>query len=268
MIELLRQQISPETSLEKKLNVLRESLQLLTLKIIYDKGYFSRLAFVGGTALRVLHDTRRFSEDLNFSVIAKDGYDFSLILRAIENEFRLNGLNIEMKNKASKTVQNSLMKFPGLLKELGISDLAAQKLSIKIEVDSMPPDGWQIVSSLVNKIYILNITHYDLPSLYSTKLHACFFRRYTKGRNFYDFVWYLGKKVKPNYKLLNNAIIQMHGKNPILDEENIGDFLMKKVASVDFNAVKRDVERFLEDKSELALLNRETISNAIKAAFQ
>ena len=267
MIEFLKQYISSEISNEGKLNKLREALQLLSLKIIQDKGCFANLAFVGGTALRVIYDMRRFSEDLDFSVIDKNGYDFRKIISKLEREVKLGGLKIEAKLNVDKTVQSGMLKFPGLLKALGISELEAQKLSIKLEVASNPPKGWQIENTVVNKIYVLNITHFTIPSLYATKIHACFFRRYVKGRDFYDLLWYLGKKAALNYALLNNAIKQTEGKSPKLDENNIKHFLLEKAAKVDFGLIRKDVERFLEDKNELGLLEKSIMSKSITDAF-
>jgi predicted nucleotidyltransferase component of viral defense system len=267
MIEFLQQQIAPLASVESKINRLREILQLVCLKIMQDKGCFANLAFVGGTALRILFDLRRFSEDLDFSVIDKKGYDFGNIAALLKHEFNLRGLNLETKTKEAKTVQSSMLKFPRLLKELGISVLESQKLSIKIEADSNPPDGWHIENTVVNKVYLLNLTHFALPSLYATKIHSCVFRKYTKGRDFYDLVWYLGKKVKPNYELLNNAIKQTEGESPGLSDKNIKGFLLDKISRVNFAAVKKDIERFLEDKSELQLLDGKIISKAIEDTF-
>ena len=242
-------------------------LQLLCLKILQDKNHFADMAFVGGTALRVLYDLRRFSEDLDFSVIEKRRYNFPDIIRGIERDFRLNGLEIETKIKTEKTVQNCLIKFPGLLKALEISRITGEKLSIRLEVDSDPPRGWQTESTLVNKIYVLNITHFDIPSLYATKLHACFFRRFTKGRDFYDLLWYLGKRIRPNYRLLNNAIRQTEKKDLGLNDGNISKFLIERLAKTDFAAVRKDVERFLEDKHELKLLESTVFLKAVTDVF-
>ncbi len=267
MIELLKKEISSEPSGEMKVNRLRELLQILCLKILHDKGYFSKMAFVGGTALRILYDMRRFSEDMDFSVIDKEGYNFSEIVSTLTRELMLNGLTLTSKNKVTKTVQNSMLKFGGLLKVLGLSGLADQNVSIKVEVDSNPPSGWHIENTVINKMYMFNITHLDLPSLYATKLHACFFRKYIKGRDYYDLVWYLGKKIKPNYPLLNNAIKQTQGDFPQLTDGNIRDFLLEKISKIDFDFIKKDVERFLEDKSELKLFEPSLISKAITNVF-
>ena len=158
-----------------------------------------------------------------------------------------------------------MMKFTGLLNELGISPLPSQKLSIKLEIDANPPAGGVLVNTIVSKIYTFNIVHYDLPSLYAGKLHACFYRTFTKGRDFYDLVWYLGKKVKPNFTLLNNAIQQTQGNAPQISESNFKQYLLENIQRIDFEHVKKDVERFLEDKSELSLFDLKTIQDTIEA---
>lgn len=267
MIEILSQYIESETSVENKINRLREALQLICLKLIQDKGYFSGIAFVGGTALRIIYGIRRFSEDLDFSVVDRKEYDFSKMLLNIEREFRLAGLEIVTNPKIDKAVQSGMLKFPGLLKIMKLSEMKDQRISVKLEVDSNPPAGWQEENTVVNKMYVLNIRHFALPSLFATKLHACFFRRYHKGRDFYDLVWYLGKKVKPNYELLNNAIMQTEGKDLALSEKNIENFLIGQLDKIDFNTIRKDVERFLEDKSELKLLERAVIVKSIEDLF-
>ena len=263
MIDVLRQHLTASMDAEEKINRVRDFLQVLCLKIIHDKGYFKNVAFVGGTALRILYDLRRFSEDLDFSVVKKKGYGFSEIISNLVYELDLYGFKVETKNSAGKTVQSSFLKFSHLLNQLGLSQMRKQKLSIKIEVDSNPPEGWGTQSTLINKTYIFNILHFDLPSLYATKLHACFFRKFTKGRDFYDLLWYLGKKTRPNFTLLNNAIKQTEGKDLDLNEGRFKNFLLKNLEKVDFDFVKKDVERFLEDKKELDLLNFNLIKKSI-----
>ncbi len=160
-----------------------------------------------------------------------------------------------------------MMKFSGLLKELGLSPMSSQKLSIKLEIDTNPPLGWELTDTITSKMYTFNIVHYNLPSLYAGKLHACFYRKFTKGRDFYDFVWYLGKKVKPNFTLLNNAIAQTQGKAPGINETNFKSYLLDNINRVDFAHAKKDVERFLEDKSELSLFDVKLIANTIENAY-
>jgi len=268
MIEILRQQFLDNDSAEDKLNKIREFLQVISLKIIYDKNFFKNMAFVGGTALRVLFGLRRFSEDLDFSLTRKTGYNFPKINSEIVNALRLYGLNVESQVRAAGNVHSSVIKFSGLLKEAGLSALNEQKLRIKIEVDANPPKGWHIQDSVVNKTYIFGIRHFDLPSLYATKLHACFYRKFTKGRDIYDLIWYLSKQIKPNLVLLNNAIKQTEGRSPKINQLNFKEFLLREIEKIDFKEAKRDVERFLEDKAELKFFEPKAIKGLINDKYE
>jgi hypothetical protein len=267
MIDIIRQQLTADMAQETRLNKAREVLQLAALKIIYDKDYFRRLSFTGGTALRVLFDLKRFSEDLDFSLVEKKGYDFNMMIDGLLKEYALYGLKAEAKPKTDKNVHSVFLKFPALLKEVGLSALKDQKLAIKLEIDSNPPQGGRITTTLVNKVYMFNIVHFDLPSLFATKLHACFFRKYAKGRDFYDLVWYLSKKTVPNFVLLNNAIKQTQGYEPFISEKNFKSFLLDGISKIDFSVLKKDVERFLEDRAELKLLDAELIKNSIETFY-
>lgn len=269
MIEILKQQFTENMPAEEKLNRVREFLQITALKILYDKGALNNLIFVGGTALRILYGVRRFSEDLDFSLLQKKDYDFLKLNAELVRGFKLYGLSAESdpKDKKEGAVHGTFLKFSGLLKEAGLSALSGQKLSIKLEIDTNPPRGGRPVSTVVNKTYIINVTHFDLPSAFATKLHACFYRKFTKGRDFYDFIWYMGGKVKPNYVLLNNAIEQTEGHNPRLNEDNFQGFLLKNIERIDFNQAKKDVERFLEDKSELRLFDKKLITSSIESVY-
>ena len=95
--------------------------------------------------------------------------------------------------------------------------------------------------------------------MFATKIHACLFRKYTKGRDFYDLVWYLGKKTKPNYTLLNNAVEQTEKKRLDLTPRTMAGFMTEKLEGLDYGAIRRDVERFLEDKNELKMLDKDML---------
>jgi len=259
MLDLIRRNIVDIPDRETRIHLTREFLQLLILKIIYDKDYFNNLAFVGGTALRFLYGLRRFSEDLDFSLINKNGYKFDNFLEKITYELGKYGFSVDIKKYAKEPVQSVMVKFKDILYLLGLSRQKSQKISIKLEIDSNPPKGWNTEFSLVNKHFVFTVLHFDIPSLYATKLHACFFRRYIKGRDFYDLIWYVGRKAMPNFELLNNAIEQTEKKKMNLNAKNFNDFLKERLGGIDFAKVRKDVERFIEDKNELKLLDRDMI---------
>ncbi len=266
MIEVLKQQFAGSMSPEEKLNRAREFLQVMALKNLADQNAFDSIAFVGGTALRILYDMRRFSEDLDFSLVTVKGYDFEKLNAGLVRYFKLNNLEAESRPKVEKTVHSTFLKFPGILKELGLGAFESQKLSIKLEVDSDPPKGWKLADTTLNKTYIFSVRHFDLPSMMATKLHACFFRKYTKGRDFYDLVWYLGRKVSPNLELLNNAILQTEKKTPGVTRDNLREFLLGRLDRVDFKAAVKDVRRFIVDESELKAISGDSLRSLISAA--
>ena len=239
-------------------------MQTLILKIMFDHQTFENLAFVGGTALRILYGVRRYSEDLDFSLIKRRNYSFESLINDLLYELKHYGLKVESVKKENNVVNICMIKFPALLNELSISGIKEQKLSIKLEIDTNPPKGWNTALTPISESYVFAIKHFDLPSLYATKLHACFFRRYTKGRDFYDLVWYLGKKTVPNFILLNNAVKQTEKKDFKIDSRNLKTFLIDKLKGVDFNYIRKDVERFLEDKNELKMLDKKIIMQIIK----
>ncbi|MFH0947910.1 MAG: nucleotidyl transferase AbiEii/AbiGii toxin family protein [Elusimicrobiota bacterium] len=263
MYELLKEKFKNVIDVEEKSNNVREYLQILVLKILFDHQVFEKVAFVGGTALRIIYGLRRFSEDLDFSLINKKDYSFRDVVYVLEKGLNRYGLKVELVVKESNVVNACMLKFVDLLNELKISSIKGQKLSIKIEVDTNSPDGWKTLLTPISKSFIFAVRQFDLPSLYATKLHACFYRKYTKGRDFYDLVWYLGKKIEPNFVLLNNAIKQTENKHLKIDSDNFRKFLGKRIEKIDFDYVRKDVERFLEDKSELKLLEKNIILQLI-----
>ena len=266
MIEALKQELAGGVSVEDKINRAREFLQVLALKSLSDQDAFSHIAFIGGTALRIVFGLRRFSEDLDFSVVSAEGYDFGGLCGGLEKIFRLNGLKVVLEKDRVKTVNSAFLAFPGLPHALGLSGHKQEKLSIKLEIDTNPPAGWKMQTTVLNKTYLFGVAHYDLPSMFAGKLHACFYRRYTKGRDIYDLFWYLGRKVQPNFEMLNNAVAQSQGRAPGVNAGNFKDFMLERVANIDLGAAKKDVERFLEDKSELRLFNKDTLAAAINSA--
>ncbi len=267
MIDVIKQQLKDEMLPLEKVNVVREFLQILCLKIMDDKKMFDHLAFFGGTALRILYDLRRYSEDLDFSVTQKEEFNINDTRNELIKSLQLYGLNVEAKSRSVGAVESMMIKFTGLLKDLDLSPLASQKLSIKWETDTNPPSGADITNTIVNKHFIFNVTHYDLPSLFAGKLHACFYRKYIKGRDWYDFVWYVSKKIKPNFSLLNNAIVQTQKESLNIQEENFKQHLLKNVERIDFMAVQKDVREFLVDERELDFLEKNTIQGLIESVY-
>jgi len=265
MIDLIRKEVSKTASAEENINRIREFLQVLMLKVMFDKGHLEPIAFTGGTALRILHGLKRYSEDMDFSLVNKKGYDFARMQADLINELNKNNIKTEgARLKLDSTVNSCFISFPELIPALAISGYPKKNLKIKIEVDSNPPEGGKTAIVPVTDRFVIAVKTFDLPSLFATKLHACLFRRYTKGRDFYDLVWYLGKRVVPNLTLLNNAIQQTEKKDMGLTTLNYKSLIIDKITGLDFKKVREDVAVFLEDKAELKLLDQELLLGMLK----
>ncbi|MBI5699921.1 nucleotidyl transferase AbiEii/AbiGii toxin family protein [Candidatus Saganbacteria bacterium] len=267
MKEILLKKLEGLGSNEEKYNFTREYLQELILQILDRKGYFKNFAFVGGTALRILYDMPRFSEDLDFSLINKKGFDFSALLKTAKKELELTGYSVEEAKAKDKTVLSEFIRFKGLLYELGLSQLKSEKLFIKLEIDSNPPRGYQTEVVLVNKNFLFKVNCYKPDSLFASKLHAVLFRKYDKGRDYYDLLWFLTRKTPINYKLLSNAAAQTEGKNFDLDGPQTKELLLGRIDRINFPRLLSDVQFFLEKKEEAEYFKKDYFVGAIDKYF-
>ena len=266
MRDYIKSVVDPNLTQNQNLNRIREYLQTYFLNIIYKNKFYQNLVFTGGTSLRFIYKIRRFSEDLDFSLSTKSkNYNFTDMVENILQEFKLAGYELEIKYDESLAVHSALLKFSGILFETGLSPLKGQKIAIKVEVDSNPPLGGIETSSVYNSNFMFYMLHYDLASLFAGKVHALLCREYTKGRDWYDLLWYLTKfkDLEPNFIMLNNAFAQTPRKPVELTADNWKAEIKKIVETLDWAKVRNDVSRFLEDSSELGLLESKTFVNLL-----
>lgn len=261
--------VSQQKGLNTKLNAMREYLQAYTLRVMSDFGVFHTTAFVGGTALRFLYNLPRFSEDLDFSITEGKRYAFVDLIKKIKQELILAGYDISISYNEKKTVQHAFIKFGELMYEAGISPIKDQKFSIKIEIDTKPPEGAVLKTDIVNKYFPLSFLSYDVSSLFSGKLHALLSRKYTKGRDFYDLGWYLSKwkDLSPNIRLLKNSLVQTGWKGELPENKNWRKILYDIVKKVEWIKVKQDVESFLENPKDLDVFTKENVLALIESTI-
>jgi len=262
--EVLRGHSGPEAR-----NVLREYLQARILESLQRAGAMIPLAFHGGTALRFLHSIRRYSEDLDFALERPEkSYDLRTYAGRIRSDLAREGYDIEITRlRVSRNVHSAFVKLPGLVHELGLSGHPEQAISVKLEVDTRPPEGAVTATTVVRRHVLLQLQHHDQASLLAGKLHAVLERAYPKGRDFYDLIWYLAAPdwPPPNLTLLNNALRQTAWEGPELDAANWRRIVADRVASVDWRRVVEDVAPFIEAEEELPLLERETLLTLLRA---
>jgi predicted nucleotidyltransferase component of viral defense system len=265
MISLIAQELKSIKNDKDRFNFLREFLQILILSIIDEAGYFRNLSFIGGTALRIVHRINRYSEDLDFSLIDPNNYSFVDLIEKLLRELKLRGLKVNTKKIREKsTVQSVFFRFSELLYEAGLSPLKEEKLFIKFEIDSNPPLGYKTELHTLTDPLLFNVLVFDKPSLMAGKLHAILQRKYEKGRDYYDLLWYLLSGVEPNLDLLNNSLKQTTGQYSDLKDKAWKNLLLDKISNANFELIRDDISPFLIYDHELKSISKESFVRALE----
>lgn len=246
------QRYSPKT-LEDEENALKEILQSLVLYALSTTDFFSKALFHRGTSLRILYDLPRFSEDLDFMLKVPDRqFSWEPYIRKIETALKLYGVSPEIqdRSKADVVVQKLFLKDNSIGKILNLDfhHHARKKLLIKLEIDTNPPLGSQeAIKYLAFPLDYMILTQ-DLPSNFAGKCHALLCRSYVKGRDWFDFSWYVSQKATVNFALLENAIHQTgpwQGQDICVDSTWLVDALRQKVETIDWSQAALEVQRFV-----------------------
>jgi hypothetical protein len=281
-LQTLIDRYQPVTSQDWE-NALREIVQELALLGLWRSKFFEHAAFYGGTALRIFHGLPRFSEDMDFSLL-RPNPDFHLgpHLEAIRAELSALGFTFDVDHKTKQTVtaiDSAFIKGSTRINLLeigappGLSDRFAltQRLKIKLEVDTDPPAGaMDEVRTLLIPIPF-QTRLYQLPSLFAGKLHAILCRNWktrVKGRDFFDFIWYLGKAVPCDLAHLQSRMEQTGHWTPgtLLDEVALKQRLTQRFLETNFDQARNDVRPFVRDADALALWSRDFFLSRLESA--
>lgn len=235
-------------------NVIREYLQVLILKAIYQSKYGASLSFIGGTCLRICYNLRRYSEDLDFALDREmPKYSFKGLNEIIADYLKHTDFEVDLNIQEEKTVQKSFIRISRILHFFGLSPLKSQKLHVKLEIDTNPV---HVTDKEIETFFVTKfdenfpiLKHTD-DTLFAGKICAALNRTYTKGRDFYDLIWYLNKGTKINFRYLNKAFVQAGFKQQFKDKNEVVNRLQEKIKVVDVKDIFKDVSRFLEDSGE------------------
>jgi len=242
------------TSDSDRLNALHEIMQEITLAGLNRSGFFEKAAFYGGTCLRIFHNLQRFSEDLDFSLVAKsESFQIEAYFPAIVAEFKMFGRDVEITKKVKNgfgKVESAFLKDQTDLYDLSLK--SDKKVRIKIEVDTNPPLNFDTEQKLLLQPYSFMTRCFTLPDLYAGKMHALVYRVWqnrVKGRDWYDFEWYVRNNVPLNFNHLQVRIKEFNGLE--MSKEAFILVLRERLASTDMDRVKKDVAPFLKNTQEL-----------------
>lgn len=234
-------------------NALHEVMQQVALAGLYRNGFFDKAAFYGGTCLRIFHKVERFSEDMDFSLLEPNMlFTLEDYFDSIKNEFKLLGRDIIINKKVKQKDSNIDSAF--LKEDTEIFDLkfsTEKNIKIKLEVDTNPPLGFETESKLLILPFSFMTRCYTLPNLYAGKMHALIFRSWktrVKGRDWYDFEWYVRNNIKLNFNHFLMRVEQFGSlKDVELDKESFKKILKEKILNTNIELVKDDIRPFIKD---------------------
>ncbi|MBL7542651.1 MAG: nucleotidyl transferase AbiEii/AbiGii toxin family protein [Bdellovibrionaceae bacterium] len=255
-------------------NALKEIIQEIALLGLHRANFFEKAAFYGGTALRILYSLPRYSEDLDFTLFQPDkNYSLSPYLSAIEKELNAYGfeVNVETVDKKIKSdIESAFIKANTKIHLMKIKTMKAfeqkaqstSKLQIKFEVDTDPSTGFAVEARYLLKPTSFPVISLKKPDLFAGKIHALLYRKWknrVKGRDFYDYIWYLKNDIPVRLKYLQEKAEQSGHASPS-DLQTVGQLkeaIYKRMDTVDFENAKEDVRPFIKDPSELEFWNKD-----------
>ena len=244
----------PQKTANDRRNATYEVMQQVVLAGLYRGGFFEHAAFYGGTCLRLFHGVERYSEDMDFSLLKKDeNFSLEQYFPAIIDECRLLGRNVEITRKDKRTfgkVESAFLK--DNTDVYNISFQTEKSIRIKIEVDTMPPLRFETEQQLLLQPFSFMVRCFSLPSLFAGKMHALLFRQWknrVKGRDWYDFEWYVRTSVPLNFTHLQARVKEFNGME--IDREQFQTMLKERLSQTDIRQVKADVLPFVQNPSEL-----------------
>lgn len=270
----------PRETIEENVNALREILQQLALLGLWRGKFFERAAFYGGSALRILYGLERFSEDLDFSLLAPET-DFSLgkYGSALERELASFGFEVSFVpvNKTRQSRIESAFLKTNTLKQMVVIQAdrsllrglqSEQRLSIRLEVDVDPPDGFETEAKTVLQPVPFAVRTYHLPDLFAGKMHALLCRRWrnrVKGRDWYDFVWYAANYPRLHLSHLEQRMRQSgdYTAEAPLSPEAFRETVLGAVRNLDVEKAREEVLPFLLDRRSVEVWSEEFLASLI-----
>ena len=244
-------------------NALQELMQHYILASLSRAGLFAEAMFHGGTCLRIVYGINRFSQDLDFLLKKpKPHFVWQPYLARVQRDCAQEGIDFEIQDKSD--VDGAMCKAflktdsIGKVMTLGLpyGRQAQRKIRVRLEIDTNPPEGSRFETSYLSFPMTAPITVQSLASGFATKSHALLCRTYTKGRDWYDLIWYVGRRIEPNLELLANALLQQGPWKNEKQEITVAwllNALRDKIGTIDWRVARSDVQRFLPTKEQEGL---------------
>jgi len=244
-------------------HALREITQEVILAALSRRGFFRDAVFQGGTCLRIVHGLNRFSEDLDF-ILKEPDPEFDLLpsLAGVETELEAYGYRVEIIDRSSSesAVREAFTKDDSLGSLVSLSFVGRsgprKKIRVKLELDVNPPAGSGTELRYHDFPFLASVTVRDLPSLFAGKIHALLCREYTKGRDWYDFLWYTATRTAVNYRFLSAALTHVgpwSDQRLTVDRRWLRTTLTQAIGKINWKRTAEDVRRFVPASEQVSL---------------
>jgi len=221
--------------------VLVEYLQYEFLDSLFKLPGTEHLSFMGGTAVRIIYNSHRFSEDLDFDNFGLSDAEFKIIMDKTCGEMSVKGFKLEKRFSVKDKTSHCYVKFPEILFQLGISSHREEKIFLGVDAERKKKLFTPDIKTL-NKFGVFRRVAVNPPAvLLAQKMLAILLRRRAKGRDFYD-ASFLAGLTGPDYAYLASA--------EKLNRAAFIQRLEKHCANLNFKALAKDVEPFLFDSGE------------------
>lgn len=250
-------------------NAVHEVMQLIALAGLSRGGFFEKAAFYGGTCLHLLHGMERFSEDLDFSLLAPDpDFRFEDFFEAVVEEFRMAGKDVEIKMKRKgrpSAIESAFLKEATDVFDIGFT--TERRIKVKIEVDVNPPPRFRTEMRLLDRPRMCWVRSYDLPCLFAGKVCAALFRTWrnrVKGRDWHDLVWFVQHRVKLDLAHLVERARESAPGVDVSTPERLMSAFDRRIGSIDFDSAAQDVLPYLEDRSGLDIWSRDFFKEYVR----
>ena len=247
----------------QKTNAQHQVMQQIVLAGLQKGGFFEHAAFYGGTCLRIFHGLPRFSEDMDFTLVEKNpAIHLENYFQPIREVFALTGKDVVITKKEKQhfgRVESAFLK-----EDTTAYDIAFQTektIKVKIELDTNPPLLFDTEQKLMMQPYSTMIRCLTLPDLFAGKMHALVFRNWKtriKGRDWYDFEWYIRHNIPLHFAHLQERIREFNGQEVTRDE--FMHLLRERLANANISQVKEDVLPFVNNPSDLDIWSNEYFS--------
>ncbi|MEY2926624.1 MAG: hypothetical protein RL367_1101 [Pseudomonadota bacterium] len=265
MIELIRKRLASSGAINavEEENAVKQILQEIALYALWRGGFFDIALFQGGTSLRILHGLPRFSEDLDFMLRSPDPeFDWNPYLDGLRQVFTQFGVKLDVQTRGgmAHSVRQAVLSDNSITSQLDLAFVGAGRrktIKIRLEIDTNPPQYSGEARSFLDFPSDFEVRHQDLSSNFALKIHALLCRGYLKGRDWYDFSWYVVNGVSPNLIHLQAALLQAgpwtNQTGLCVDRAWLVTALRSAVGMIDWQEAASDVRRFLKQTEMMSL---------------